>query len=126
VGVAEGDRLVLLGAPGTWSTAELGVDATVTRRRSRAAADVVVAFCTSLAMLRRDAAGLAASITVDGMVWIAWPRKAAGHRSDLSDEAVRAALLELGMVDVKVARLDEDWSGLKFVVRRELREQRRA
>ena len=59
------------------------------------------------------------------MVWVAWPRTASGHASDLSDEAVRGALLPHGLVDVKVARLDEDWSGLKFVWRRERRAARR-
>jgi hypothetical protein len=124
VGVREGDRLVLLRAPDTWTTAGLGVTAIVAHRRSPREADVVVAFCRSVAQLRRDAAGLAASIRADGMVWIAWPRKAAGHVSDLSDAAVRTTLLAHGVVDVKVAQLDEDWSGLKFVVRRELREGR--
>jgi hypothetical protein len=126
VGVRQGDHVVLLRAPDAWSTEGLGVAASVAHRRSGRGADVIVAFFGTLAALRRDAARLASSITPDGMVWIAWPRKAAGHVSDLSDQAVRATMLPLGVVDVKVAQLDEDWSGLKFVVRRQLRDARRS
>ncbi len=84
-------------------------------------AEVVVAFFGTLAALGRDAERLAAAIVPNGTVWVAWPRKAAGHVSDLSDEAVRATMLPTGLVDVKVAALDEHWSGLKFVWRKELR-----
>ncbi|MDX3760779.1 hypothetical protein ACWDBO_16640 [Streptomyces mirabilis] len=51
----------------------------------------------------------------------AWPRRAAGHRSDITENALREIFLPLGVVDVKVATLGEDWSGLKFVRRKELR-----
>jgi hypothetical protein len=125
VGVRDGDRLCLLHAPQTWDAGAAGaVD--LVRRRTATPADVVVAFYTTLAALRREAPVLAESITPDGMAWVAWPRKAAGHVSDLGDEAVRATLLAAGLVDVKVAMLDEDWSGLKFVWRREHRASRLA
>jgi hypothetical protein len=55
------------------------------------------------------------------MLWIAWPRKAAGHRGDIAENALRENFLPLGVVDVKVAALGKDWSGLKFVRRKELR-----
>jgi hypothetical protein len=57
----------------------------------------------------------------DGSLWIAWPRKAAGHVSDISENELRLIILPIGLVDTKVAALDEDWSGLKFVWRKELR-----
>jgi hypothetical protein len=56
-----------------------------------------------------------------GALWIAWPRKAAGHVSDLGDAVVRDAALARRLVDVKVAALDHDWSALKLVWRREYR-----
>ncbi len=74
-----------------------------------------------MSQLKREAPTLGDAIKPDGMVWVAWPRKAAGHASDLSDTAVRSAMLPFGLVDVKVAMLDEDWSGLKFVWRVERR-----
>jgi hypothetical protein len=121
VGVREGDRLVLLGAPAHWSSDAIPALVTVAQRRSRGTADVLVAFFTTRAALRRAAGELAAAITTDGMAWVAWPRTTAGHVSDLSDVVVRDTMLVLGLVDVKVAMLDEDWSGLKFVWRREHR-----
>jgi len=54
-------------------------------------------------------------------LWLAWPRRAAGYKSYITDNEKRAAVLPLGLVDVKVAALDEDWSGLKMVWRKELR-----
>jgi hypothetical protein len=56
-------------------------------------------------------------------LWVAWPRRAGGHTSDITDNIVRQIVLPLGLVDVKVAALDQDWSGLKFVWRKELRPQ---
>jgi len=61
------------------------------------------------------------ALRADGSLWIAWPRKAAGHVSDISDNALREIVLPVGLVDVKVAALDEHWSALKFVWRRERR-----
>lgn len=57
----------------------------------------------------------------DAALWVAWPRRAAGHVSDITENALREVFLPLGVVDVKVAALGEDWSGLKFVRRRENR-----
>ncbi len=54
-------------------------------------------------------------------MWIAWPRKAAGHVSDVTDNGIREAVLPLGLVDVKVAAIDDDWSALKVVWRTERR-----
>lgn len=52
---------------------------------------------------------------------MAWPRRAAGHESDIRDSDIRDLALPLGVVDVKVAAVDEDWSGLRLMWRRELR-----
>ena len=123
VGAKTGDRVVLLGAPRSWVAPPVG--ARLVRRRGGRPADVVVAFYRTLAGLEREATTLGEAITPGGMAWVAWPRKAVGHESDLSDAAVRATLLPHGLVDVKVAMLDEDWSGLKFVWRRARRAERR-
>jgi hypothetical protein len=83
--------------------------------------DVVVAFVTSRSRIDALASDLASAITPDGMAWVAWPRRTAGHPSDVADQVAREVLLALGLVDVKIAMLNEDWSGLKFVWRRERR-----
>jgi hypothetical protein len=84
-------------------------------------ADVIVAFFLNATAYETEIAVLAERIHPDGAVWIAWPRKAAGHVSDLGDTVVRDAALPIGLVDVKVAAIDDDWSGLKLVWRVELR-----
>ncbi len=53
----------------------------------------------------------------NGMLWVAWPKKASGVKTDLTEGVVRAVGLELGLVDVKVSAIDDKWSGLKFVRR---------
>lgn len=84
-------------------------------------AEVTVAFYTAAAALRAEAGALVAALAGTASLWIAWPRKAAGHVSDVSENLLREVFLPLGVVDVKVAALGEDWSGLKFVRRREPR-----
>lgn len=83
-------------------------------------ADLIVWFVRSAAGL--SAVGdLGRRVFPDGAVWVAWPRSAAGHHSDVTDNRIRDAVLPLGLVDVKVAAIDNDWSGLKIVWRREKR-----
>lgn len=67
-----------------------------------------------LKMLRRE-------IAADGMVWVSWPKKASKVRTDITEDAIRDLALPLGFVDVKVCAVDEVWSGLKLVIRKELR-----
>jgi hypothetical protein len=83
-----------------------------------AAADVLLAFFRSAEELPRRLPGLVQRIFPDGGLWVAWPRRAAGHESDITDTIVRAQALALGVVDVKVAAIDADWSGLRLVWRR--------
>jgi hypothetical protein len=87
-------------------------------------ADVVIAFVRESAALPSVLERLEPTIFPAGALWIAWPRKAAGHLSDLSDTVVREAALARSLVDTKVAAIDEDWSGLKLVWRVSARDQR--
>jgi hypothetical protein len=64
---------------------------------------------------------LAQALADDGMVWISWPKKTSKIATDLTEDVVRGLGLPLGLVDVKVCAIDETWSGLKFVRRKELR-----
>ena len=83
--------------------------------------DVVVAFVRSAAEIVPAYERLERRIRPAGAIWIAWPRKAAGYISDVDENAIRDAALARGLVDVKVAAIDTDWSGLKLVWRREMR-----
>ncbi|HET9188432.1 MAG TPA: hypothetical protein VFN80_10780 [Acidothermaceae bacterium] len=122
LGVKPGCSLFLLDAPSEWSVPGMPADVGVERRRrpTFAGAEVVVAFCRSSADVAKLAAA-ATSLSVNAALWVAWPRKAAGHVSDVTENLLRELLLPVGVVDVKVAALDDDWSGLKFVWRKENR-----
>ena len=121
IGVKEGHRVTLIGAPRDWSIEDLPSNARVLRRRSSAKSDVVIAFYYDAASLHREIASLSQSITPNGSLWVAWPRRASGHDSDITDNVVRNMVLPLGLVDVKVAALDDDWSALKMMWRKESR-----
>jgi hypothetical protein len=84
-------------------------------------ADVIIAFFTQAGELAAEVEELGRRIFPAGALWIAWPRRAAGHRSDITDNVIRECVLPLGLVDVKVAAIDEDWSGLRVVWRTERR-----
>ena len=80
-------------------------------------ADVIIAFFTRAADIADQIADVARRIYPAGALWVAWPRRAAGHHSDITDNVIRAHALPVGLVDVKVAAIDDDWSGLRVVWR---------
>ena len=106
-------------APDGW-TFEATPDA-ASRAPSDSPADVVVAFVRTASELEPAISRLEGRVFPAGALWIAWPRKAGGHVSDVSENDIRNTALARGLVDVKVAAIDEDWSGLKLVWRRENR-----
>jgi hypothetical protein len=83
--------------------------------------DVVHLFTDRRDVLHRQLASLRMAIRVDAMVWVSWPKKASKVPTDITEDAVRDVALPLGFVDVKVCAVSEVWSGLKLVVRKELR-----
>jgi hypothetical protein len=125
LGVRPGDSLCLLDAPDGFAIEPLpeGVAARreSARRRAATPADVLVAFVGELDALRERLPQLAGRVFPAGAIWVAWPRRAAGHDSDIRESDVRDLALPLGLVDVKVAALDEHWSGLRLVWRSERR-----
>jgi hypothetical protein len=120
LGIRAGDRVAVLDGPPRWTIAGLPGDVKL-GSRARGPLDVIVAFFERRAKLERRLDALIGALRADGSLWLAWPRKAAGHVSDISENDLRDLVLPRGLVDVKVAALDEDWSGLKFVWRKELR-----
>ena len=120
LGIKEGQRLTLVDAPPEWTVPDLPANVEVVAGLQEPA-DVVIAFHREAAELSSRIEALGQAIHPNGMVWIAWPRKAGGHDSDITENGIRDVVLPLGLVDVKVAALDDDWSGLKVVWRRERR-----
>ncbi|MFD7604910.1 DUF3052 domain-containing protein [Streptomyces mirabilis] len=121
IGVKAGQRVRLVHRPEGWEIPGLPEGCAVSGGDGAAGADVAVVFHRSLGELVAEAPALVGGLADHAMFWIAWPRRAAGHRSDITENALREIFLPLGVVDVKVAALGEDWSGLKFVRRKELR-----
>lgn len=80
-------------------------------------ADVILTFHTEATRLRRRLPILVEHTRPDGAIWICWPKKSSGVQTDLTENTVRELGLDAGVVDVKVAAVDETWSGLKFVRR---------
>jgi hypothetical protein len=83
--------------------------------------DLAIAFATRAGRLARDIHWLVATVPVDGALWVAWPKRASGVGTDITENVVREIALPLGWVDTKVCAIDATWSGLKLVLRRELR-----
>ncbi len=118
LGIKPGVRLVVVAAD-DWKFAEPldGIELV-----APGPTDVALMFVRS-ANLLDEMAAWGEWIFPVGALWVAWPRKAAGHFSDVDENAIRGAALELGMVDVKVAAIDTDWSGLKIMWRKENRQR---
>lgn len=116
LGVKPGHTVHLLHGPDRWEIPGLPDECEVAAGGA-AGADVTVAFFRAAHDLSAEAAALVGDLDDKAMLWIAWPRRAGGHTSDITDNVLRELLLPLGIVDVKVAALDQDWSGLKFVRR---------
>ena len=91
------------------------------RARLGKGTDLVVFFTKERRALERRLAALRRAIEPDGMLWVAWPKRASGVATDMTEDAVRDVALPTGLVDTKVCAIDEVWSGLRLVVRKELR-----
>ena len=91
------------------------------QRLMRGGADVAVCFVTRRADLERRINALGRAIFPAGAIWVAWPKRASGVPTDMTEDVVRDVVLPLGLVDNKVAAIDETWSGLRVVWRKERR-----
>lgn len=90
-------------------------------KRATAGIGFVHLFTKSKADLAKQLATLRRTIAADGTVWISWPKKSSGVATDITEDVIRQVCLPLGLVDIKVCAVDETWSGLKLVIRKELR-----
>lgn len=83
--------------------------------------DAAHVFVTERAVLDAHLNALRNQITPDGQVWVSWPKQASKVPTDITEDTIRELCLPLGFVDTKVCAVDEVWSGLKLVIRKELR-----
>lgn len=125
LGIGEDDEVVVVGAPDGFADrlaqqigdgAAIGTDLAGSPRY-----DVIVAFVTSRTELADWLPGLRARMAPACGLWIAWPKRASRVPTDVTDQVIRDVALPTGLVDNKVCAIDETWSGLRLVIRRELR-----
>lgn len=83
--------------------------------------DFIHFFVTTESRLRERLPVMLGRLARDGMIWVLWPKKASKVETDITEDTIRKVALPLGLVDVKVCAVDETWSGLKLVIRKELR-----
>ena len=123
LGLKDGGVMVLLNAP-------IGIEKLLVllppgARLAAKLADtnaLVVLFCKDLATLKKLLPATAKKLHADGSLWISWPKKTSKRYIDLTENGIRAVVLPTSLVDVKVCAVNEDWSGLKLMVRKEQRE----
>ncbi len=117
LGIKPEMRIAILQAPRGYERT-LGKVPRIWRKRSAAGSlDFVQFFTSEKRELERRFAALARALAPAGMLWISWPKKASGVATDLTEDVIRVIGLAHGLVDVKVAAVDNVWSGLKFVRR---------
>jgi hypothetical protein len=117
LGIKPDARLALIGAPADFARTlgELPAGVTV-RRRATQSLDVIVAFCVRRVELERRLPRLKAALQPAGGLWVAWPKRASGVATELTEGIVRELGLSAGLVDNKVCAIDATWSGLRFVI----------
>ncbi len=122
LGIVPGATLVVLDDPGHADHLLAPLpEGVCVRRRLGAAADVVLVFAHDRAAVTRRVPALWRAIAPAGAVWVCWPKKSSPLWTGISEQDWRDDLLPTGLVDTKVCAVDADWSGLKFVIRKELR-----
>jgi len=117
LGIKVGDRVLVKNAPAAIPE-EL---AAIPKVRVIKDLDVALLFATSIPQFNAGFAALSSALRPDGTIWAAWPKKSSGMQTDLNENVIRSTALQTPFVDVKVCAIDDTWSGLKLVVRKEMR-----
>jgi hypothetical protein len=122
LGIKAGSRVLPFGAPDDYAQLLDGLPDDVRFAvRVSPRVDIVHAFVTRRVDLQRRLSGLREKLRPDAAVWVSWPKKASRVPTDITEDTIREIALPLGYVDIKVCAVTEVWSGLKLVLRRELR-----
>jgi hypothetical protein len=125
LGIKEGFKVLTIQAPAEYQAllapVPQSVEFTGTANRSTNLAHV---FATKRTVLTRWLPALRKRLSPEAAVWVSWPKKSSNLATDITEDTIRAVALPLGFVDIKVCAVTEVWSGLKLVVRKELRLQK--
>ena len=122
LGIKEGSRLFLSAAPKNYLelVAPVPKGARVVKRIDNET-DIVHIFSTEKARLTRLLRASLEKIRPDATIWVSWPKKSSKVPTDITEDTIREVALPMGLVDIKVCAVDEVWSGLKLVLRKENR-----
>lgn len=121
LGIKEGHTVCAVNAPAHYRELLQPLPPSVTFAAKPDRAAIVHLFTMKSSELQHALTAYRAQLAPDVVVWVSWPKKAAKLPTDITEDVIREIALPLGWVDVKVCAVDEVWSGLKLVVRRELR-----
>jgi hypothetical protein len=122
LGIKEGHRIAVIGAPRDLALGALPGGITLQRNLAgKAPLDVLVVFVTRRADLVARIAACRPRMQPAAGLWIAWPKQASGVATDITEDTVREVALPTGLVDNKVCAIDQVWSGLRLVIRKQLR-----
>jgi hypothetical protein len=122
LGIKDGFTVVTINAPDDYATLLVPVpDGVIITDKQQKAADLIHLFTNSRDELFAELAKAVREIKQDGTIWVSWYKKAAKLPTEITEDTVREAAFPLGLVDVKVCAVDERWSGLKLVIRKENR-----
>jgi len=121
LGIAPATRVLVRHAPSDYAKLVGLRETELTFASPRGGFDLVHIFATSAKTLAQELASLEKRLPAQGVVWISWPKKAAKVATDITEDTVRKIALPLGLVDIKVCAIDDVWSGLKLVWRRDRR-----
>ena len=119
LGIQPKHHVVTAAAPKEFTLIDLPEGATVATRGSRA--NIVVVFASTPSQLKQRFTSALNKIPSNGAIWVAWPKKSSGVMTKLDFDVVQTFGLATGLVDNKVCAIDDTWSGLRFVVRKENR-----
>ena len=122
LGIRKGDTVYVAGAPDDYERFfdPPPDDMRVVSRMTRSV-DVAHVFTNRRVRLKRSLASIRARMKPDAAIWVSWPKKSSKMPTDVTEDSIRELALPMGLVDIKVCAVDDVWSGLKLVIRRELR-----
>ena len=122
LGIKPGHRVQVHGAPDDYARLLAPLpESVVFARRAGADVDVAHVFATAREDLAKRLASLRKALRADAALWVSWPKRASKVATTITEDTIRELALPLGYVDIKVCAVDAVWSGLKLVVRKELR-----
>lgn len=124
LGIKPGQRVALISAPSGFEATLGDLPAGVALQKNltgKAPLELAVVFVTRRAKFEQQLASIRRRLTPAAGLWVAWPKKSSGVPADITENTIREVALPTGLVDNKVCAIDDTWSGLRLVLRRELR-----